>query len=105
MTELIKKAIEKIDAEAEKLDSTSAKVIASYIIDNYLKNDINAEKILDEKKTLSDCFKSIKNKAQAQAKSGMAMVSDTVVYTWAVEYYGLIGVQQKRNVVDIMDFI
>ena len=49
MTELIQKAIEKIDSESEKLD-VNAKKIASHIIDTYLNSDANAKKVLAELK-------------------------------------------------------
>lgn len=52
MTELIKKAIEKIDKEAERLGGGQVMIIASHIIDHYLTNDENAKKVLEDKKTL-----------------------------------------------------
>lgn len=74
MTEIIKKAIEKIDNESEKLD-VNAKKIASHIIDAYLNSDKNAEKVLDEKKTLGKCIKNIISKAKQQAVGRMATMS------------------------------
>lgn len=44
MTELMKKAIAKIDSEGEK-GGTNQKRIAQYIIDDLITDDISAEKI------------------------------------------------------------
>lgn len=49
MTELMKKAIAKIDAEGEK-GGTNQKRIAQYIIDALITDDISAGKVTDEKK-------------------------------------------------------
>ena len=107
MTELIKKAIEKIDSEAEKLGGGQFMVIASHIIDNYLTTDSNADKVLDEKKTLSKCMDSCKNKAKEQAKNGFAMIDDETVYGWVSEYYGFDDLQSptKNKIVDLFDIL
>lgn len=54
MGELIAQAIQKIDAEAEKLSKSDncIQTIAQYIIDNLIYNDGAAKKILCEDKTL-----------------------------------------------------
>lgn len=95
MTEIIKKAIEKIDNESEKLD-VNAKKIASHIIDTYLNSDKNAEKVLDEKKTLGKCIENIISKAKQQAVDGMAMIDDETVFGWVQDYYGF-AVDCKQN--------
>ena len=46
MTELIQKAIDKIDKEAEAINAPAVTVVASHIIDVYLKSDENAQKVL-----------------------------------------------------------
>lgn len=105
MTDLIQKAINKIDGEAEKLKNTSATLIASHIIDTYLTLDENAEKVFDEKKTLEKCIDSIKAKAKQQAVNGMAMVDDEIVYEWAKDYYGFAVDCKENKVIDLFDFI
>lgn len=67
MTELIQKAINKIDGEAEKLKDTNATLIASHVIDTYLTTDENAQKVLSDKKTLRGCIEKIMSKAKQQA--------------------------------------
>lgn len=105
MTELIQKAINKIDGEAEKLKDTNATLIVSHIIDTYLTSNENAEKVLDEKKSLKKCIDSIKSKAKQQAINGMAMVDDETVYGWAKEYYGFAVDCRGNKVIDLFDFI
>lgn len=104
MTETIKKAIEKIDSESEKLDA-NAKKIASHIIDAYLNSDENAEKLLAEKKTLRDCIEKIMSKAKKRATGRMAMIGEEVVYGWVQEYYGFAGDCKDDKIIDLLDFI
>ena len=40
-------------------------------------------------KTLKGCMDAIKEKAKKQAKGGVAMIEDHMVYGWAAEYFGL----------------
>lgn len=96
MTEKIQSAINKIDGEAEKLKDTNTTLIASHIIDTYLISDENAEKVLDEKKTLRKCIENIKSKAKQHAVNNIAMVDDETVYGWVKDYYGF-AVDCKRN--------
>lgn len=106
MTEKIQKAIDKIDKEAEKLGGGQFMVIASHIIDNYLKSDINAEKILDENNTLSKCMNYCRSKAKEQAKNGFAMIDDETVYGWVSDYYGFEELQATANkIVDLFDVL
>lgn len=77
--------INKIDKEAEN-GSAYEKLIAQHIIDYF----IDVSKIDDpENKNLKGCLGSIRNKAQKQAKNGVAAIEDSVVYTWAEEYFGI----------------
>lgn len=105
MTDLIQKAINKIDSEAENLKNTNATRIASHIIDTYLTSDENAERALDDKKTLRSCIDNIKSKAKQQAVNGMAMVDDETVYGWAKDYYGFAVDCKENKVIDLFDFI
>lgn len=106
MTELIQKAIDKIDGEAEKLNNSNAMLIASHIIENYLKNDSNAQKVLDEKKTFKICISQITSKAKKEAVGNMAMIPKETVFQWAADYYGFSTDAPKENkIVDIFDLI
>lgn len=103
MTELIQKAIAKIDAEAEKMGGTYAQLLASHVIDNYLNSDENAEKVMD--KQLSAAFAEIKSKAQKQASNGCAMIDDATVYDWLREFYGFTSKENNNNVVSLFDLM
>ena len=93
MSELIKKAIEKIDKEMEK--SPSYKPFAQYIIDELIVDEASAEKILNEKKTLTACYKSIEDKARSRAVGNCAFVEPETVYEWIRQYFGFSSVPEK----------
>lgn len=81
----IQEAINKIDAEADSMKNDVAVRITSYIIDNYITNVENAEKVMN--KALSDCISNIRDKARKQAKNGYAMIEDRTVWNWVEEFY------------------
>ncbi len=45
------------------------------------------EKIIESKKTISDCWKYITSKAKDQVTDGSACIEDEEVYGWAVHYF------------------
>lgn len=83
--EIMQKAINKIDTEADRMKDDTAVRITSYIIDNYITSAENAEKVMN--KTLSDCISSVRSKAKKQAKNGYAMIEDKTVWNWVKEFY------------------
>mgnify|MGYP002649087493 CR=1 FL=1 len=95
-------AVNKIDSEADKLGE-QGQIIAQYIIDNFLSDEQSAE--LVENKTLEECIKELKNKAQRQAKNGVAMIKDDTVYAWVREFYGFAEKAKSEKVIDLFDFI
>nr|DAG43032.1 MAG TPA: PcfK-like protein [Caudoviricetes sp.] len=100
MTELMKKAIAKIDAEGEK-GGSNQKQIAQYIIDDLITDDASAAKITDEKKSLADCMKSVENKAKKLAENGCAMIKDDIVYGWVREYYEVEEKAAPSNIISL----
>ncbi len=92
--EIIQKAIDKIDTEADRMKDDTAVRITSYIIDNYLLSAENAEKVMN--KALSDCISSVKNKARKQAKNGCAMIEDKMVWNWVKEFYEFVEVVEAQ---------
>ena len=106
MTDNMKKAIEKIDAEAEKAGG-NAQIIAQYVIDKVMNEQI-AMNINSDDKTLDGCMSEIMKKAKERAKNTMAMVADTEVWAWVREYFGA-GVEEKKPVnivsIDMADFL
>lgn len=105
MTEKIKKAIEKLDKEAEKINTDMAKVISSHIISTHLKTDDNADIVLDKKKALNDCMKMITDNARKLAENNTAVVEDATVYEWVREYYGFAGDCTDNKIIDLLDFV
>lgn len=105
MTDLIQKAIAKVDEEAEKMGGTYARLLASHVIDHYLHSDDNAQMVLD--KTLSDAYGKIKSKARNQATGGCAVIDDETIYEWLRNYYGFGQGQDKSNsnIVSLFDLI
>ncbi len=100
MTELMKKAIAKIDAEGEK-GGSNQKRIAQYIIDTLITDDISAGKVTDEKKSLAGCVKAVTGKAREHAENGCAMVEDETVYSWVRKYYGIAEEPRTDNIISL----
>ncbi|WMI81574.1 Cas9 inhibitor AcrIIA9 family protein [Anaerotignum sp. MB30-C6] len=94
---MIQKAIEKINAEVQKApnDVYRAKV-GEYIIDHIL-TDKDAEKVLDEGKTLEKAMTDVQEKAlkeaQGDAMVKKAVIEQTEVFGWAMKYFGLQDVE------------
>lgn len=105
MTDIIQKAINHIDTQAEK-ENDCVKIIAQYIIENLIKTDSAAEKILNDKLTLNACFEKVKSNAKAKAAGGCACVEDAVVFRWVREYYGITAEDLKSSddTADILNF-
>jgi len=112
MTEKIQKAIDKIDGEAEEIrNAYITSRVVQRIIDECLTTDENAEKLLDEKKTLQGCIMSIFENAKKQGtvkvEKGGAFVGgeDEDLWNWVCEYYGFAVDCKENKIVDIFDFI
>lgn len=71
------------------------KILSSQITDKALLEIINylitrkdmSEKYLNEEKSLKQMVEFIKDLAQKEAKDGMAMIEDKVVFGWAIHYW------------------
>lgn len=50
-------------------------------------SDALVTKINSGQKTLQSCFDYIRGEAKKQAKDGCAMISDAVVFGWAIHYF------------------
>lgn len=57
------------------------------IIDYLLSREDMNDKYLNEEKCLSQMISFIKSEAKKQAKDGVAMIEDEVVYSWAIHYW------------------
>ena len=77
------KGIERIQIlSAEVTDKPLLKII-DYLLS---REDMN-DKYLNEEKCLSQMISFIKSEAKKQAKDGVAMIEDEVVYSWAIHYW------------------
>lgn len=77
------KGIERIKIlSAEVTDKPLLKII-DYLLS---REDMN-DKYLNEEKCLSQMISFIKSEAKKQAKDGVAMIEDEVVYSWAIHYW------------------
>ncbi len=88
---MIQKAIEKINTEIQMSpNDTYRAVIGEYIIDHII-TDEDAAKVLDEKKTLGRALEEVVSKAKKQARGSKAFIEDSVVFGWAMKYFGFEG--------------
>jgi len=79
------KAVEKLRG-SKSLDE-NGKIVAEYLAERCREDASMAEDVLHEKKTMAGCMAYIRGQAKKQAKNGMAMVKDSVVYEWAEDYF------------------
>ena len=79
------KAVEKLRG-SKSLDE-NGKIVAEYLAERCREDASMAEDVLHEKKTMAGCMAYVREQAKKQAKNGMAMVKDSVVYEWAEDYF------------------
>lgn len=72
-----------------KLNLKASNDYEKAILDHLESNasDALAAKINSGQKTLQSCFDYIRGEAKKQAKGGCAMISDAVVFGWAIHYF------------------
>lgn len=75
--------IERIKILASEIKDNATLKIINYLL---TRKDMN-EKYLNEEKSLKQMIDFIKSKAEKQAKNGMAIIDDKVVYGWAIHYW------------------
>ena len=93
---MLDKAIEKIKDEIKKSDR-GTKVIGDFVI-QYIKNNTeDAEKVLQEGKTIEGGLKEVFKVAKTRAKSGCAMLEDPEVFEIVLKYFGIQGDISKAN--------
>lgn len=95
----IQKAINLIDEHSEKTQNPAIKRIATYILDELLTTDENADKVLKNDKSLEKCWSFVSAKAKNKAVSGSAFIEDEVVFGWVREYYGITILQSTAPAV------
>lgn len=75
--------IERIRQLAKDIKDKPLLKIINYLIS---RDDMN-DKYLNEEKSLKQMVEFIRENAEKQAKNGMAMIEDEVVYGWAIHYF------------------
>lgn len=75
--------IERIRVLSSEIKDKALLKIIEYLLS---REDMN-EKYLNEDKSLKQMVDFIKSLAQKEAKNGMAMIEDEVVYGWAIHYW------------------
>ncbi|MCI9434749.1 MAG: hypothetical protein HFI86_05725 [Bacilli bacterium] len=75
--------IERIKQLASEIKDKPLLKIIDYLLSRQDMND----KYLNEEKTLKKMVEFIRANAQKQAKNGMAMIEDEVVFGWAIHYF------------------
>ena len=104
-------AINKLQKEAQKLDTKFTDIMARQISE-MIKTDDDAEKILNSEKSIAECKKSFDAYASKQKKGGQSVIGPDEAEKLIKEYFELdsqdIAVNNHKTggeVIDIMDFI
>lgn len=85
-----KDAIEKLNKEAEKashFEKSIAEILVCYFRDSA--HEADADKVMEKKKSLTDCAKCVRDTARARQKGGVAIMTDTEVEKAIQQYYRL----------------
>lgn len=78
--------MEGIKRLADMLESQKDKYLIIIVNHLMLQTEMN-EAFLNEKKNLKDMATYIKDKAKKQAKDGVAVIEDEIVFKWAKDYF------------------
>lgn len=84
-----KQAIEKLDAEMEKAKAPCSKYIAEQLLQLATSCPEVAEKILEQKKTLTGALDAIKAEAKKHAVGGCGCVDEAQAVEIACKYYNI----------------
>ena len=94
---MLNKAIEKIKSEVENNKKQYIKLIGDFIIDHLTKNPSDAEKVLNEDKTLVKAFNKVREAASKVQVNGCGIVSDADGFKIVLEYYEISGEPTNFN--------
>lgn len=85
MSEIKQKAIAKMNNEMSKKHSPAVDVIHDFLCDQ--NDDELFENICKDGKSIADAYAFCINKASKQRDGKCAMISDSVVFGWVVDYF------------------
>lgn len=78
----MEKVLEKL-----KTEDKSTQRVVDYLVSHCEKVPSFKDKILNDKKSLSECWEYIKSKARKDAVGVCAVIDDNVVFGWALHYF------------------
>ena len=78
-----------------KPDGAYEQAIYNYLEENA--SNVLVDLINASEKTLNGCMGFIKGEAQKQAKNGVAMIEDKVVFGWAVHYFQEESIKETKK--------
>lgn len=81
--------------ELLKATNKNEEMIAAYILKYSVDNQWN--RVEQTQQPLSKCMDHIKAMARKEAKSGVAMIEDSTVYRWAIEFYNQVGHADEKS--------
>lgn len=88
---MINKALEKLEAELQKnIDNRTMIIIGDYVKEQIEKSEKNAEKFLDEKKSLSGAIDKMKSEAKKAAVGGVGCITDSEGFEIVHTYFGFV---------------
>ena len=98
MSEIKQKAIAKMNNEMSQKHSPAVDVIHNFLCDQ--NDDELFENICKDGKSIADAYAYCVNKASEQRDGNCAMISDSVVFGWVVDYFNseLTAVKSKSAV-------
>jgi lin1252 protein len=98
MSEIKQKALAKMNEEMSQKHSLAIDVIHNFLCDQ--NDDELFENICKDGKSIADAYAFCINKASEQRDGNCAMISDSVVFGWAVDYFNseLTAVKSKSAV-------
>lgn len=95
--------IERIKILSAEITDKPLLKIVEYLLS---REDMN-DKYLSEEKSLSQMISYIRSEAKKQAKNGVAMIEDEVVYGWAIHYFDEtnidLGLDKKVDKIELED--
>lgn len=95
--------IERIKILSAEITDKPLLKIVEYLLS---REDMN-DKYLNEEKSLSQMISYIRSAAKKQAKNGVAMIEDEVVYGWAIHYFDEtnidLGLDKKVDKIELED--
>ncbi len=113
MNELIDKAKSCLSQQITDINEPLASMIGEYLID-ICTNEIIAEKIINENKTLDKLNKTLWNEAKKRKKGNGAFIPDSEIFIEVEKYFCITEAdknnkvqpkKQDKKIVNIMDFI